>query len=148
VLERVDGVVGHRALVERGQVPDVEVRGPERQGDDRVPEHAHERDGAQQRREHRTGQPEDDQQRAEVGDQQVLEHVRPEQLLAHHRERRRQSHRHQREPAVEAPLAPRGRGDRAVAQGVHDGDDHHRQQLQGCELDAHRGRYRCTHVQP
>ena len=101
-----------RALVERREVPDVEVRRPGRERDDRVARRpaASAARARQQRLQQRAGQAEHDQQRAEVGQQQVLEHVREEQLLADVRERRDQRRHHQHQPAVEAPLPPAGTG--------------------------------------
>ena len=92
MLERVERVVADRALVERGQVPDVQVRGPERQRHERMGEDAQAPDD----RSASTGRsigpvsPSDERERGEVAEDDVLEHVgREEALLAEPLERRR-----------------------------------------------------------
>ena len=148
VLQRVDGVVLDRALVEHGQVPDVEV--------DR-PGHQARRPGARTRAASagpgadRTGcssgpvRPEHQQQRAEVGEQQVLEHVREEQLLGEVRQRRDERRHHQHQPAVPAPLPPRRHGgaaiaQRARAQPVHDARPRPRERAAAARPRRSRGR--------
>ena len=84
MLERVHARVAQRRLVEDGQVPDVQVDRPQREGDQRVREHAQavEEPDAQDRRDQRPGQAEHDQQRGDVAEQQVLDHVHVQQVLA------------------------------------------------------------------
>jgi hypothetical protein len=143
VLESVDPVVLHGALVQRGQVPDVEVDGPQRQRDGGMREHPQPPQLAhrQQRLQDRPGQAEDQQQRADVGDQQVLDHVHREQLVADGADRAAQRDQDQRQPAVPAPLAPRGRvgvrmalPQRARAQEVHERAHQRRHHLDRGEL--------------
>ncbi len=149
VLQRVHGGVLHRALVERGQVPEVEVRRPGRERHDRVREHAQPADSGrrEQRLQQRAGEPEHQQQRAEVGEQQVLEHVGEEQLLGDMRQRRDERRRHQRQPAVPAPLPPGRDGRAAVAQRPRPQPVHDRARQRGCELqrrhlEGHVGEHR------
>ena len=88
VLERVDAVVADRRLVQRGDVPGVEVRAPtartRRRGgvSTRSAPHA---GSAQHRREQRAGQAEDEQQRARSPSSRCSSHVRPEQLVGERR---------------------------------------------------------------
>ena len=98
----------------------------------------------QDRLQQRAGQPEHEQQRAEVGEQQVLEHVREEELVGEVRERRDERRHHQRQPAVPAPLPPRRHGraavaQRACAQPVHDADHDGGSELQRRDLEGHVG---------
>ncbi len=82
MLERVHGVMAQGRLVEEGQVPDVEVHGPQGKGDERVREHAQAAHGphGEQRPQDGTGEAGDDAERREVAEQQVLDHVKGERL--------------------------------------------------------------------
>jgi hypothetical protein len=84
VLERVHRLGVNGRLVEDRNVPQVEVRGPQREGDERVGERAQPAKPSlgEQRLQQRAGEPEHDQQRGEVPDQQVLAHVGDDQLVA------------------------------------------------------------------
>ena len=110
-----------RRLVEAGRVPDVEVDGPQRQRDQWVGEELQPVDGpdAQDRREDRPGEPEDEQQRGDVAEQQVLAHVGDEQLLGEIVERADEGHEHDHEAAVEADLPPPRRRPPLAAQRPH-----------------------------
>ena len=80
VLERVDAVVAHGRLVQRRDVPDVEVERPQRERDDRVGEEAQPAD----QRIRSTGassgpvSPRTSSSAARSAEQQVLGHVGPE----------------------------------------------------------------------
>ena len=102
-------------------MPDVEVDGPQRQRDQRVGEELQPVDGpdAQDRREDRPGEAEDEQQRGDVAEQQVLAHVGDEQLLGEVVERADEGHEHDHEAAVEADLPPRRRRPPLAAQRPH-----------------------------
>ena len=108
VLERVDGVVAQRRLIQRGQMPDVEVDRPARDRDHRVREYAQPSDrlDPQQRREQWSREPEDDQQRREIADQQVLDHVGHEQLVGELVDRRAERDCEHDQAGRVAPLAP------------------------------------------
>jgi hypothetical protein len=69
----VDDRVLERCLVERREVPEVEVKQPERERDERMGQDPQARDHpvAQQRRQHRAGQAQGDAQGAEVAEQDV-----------------------------------------------------------------------------
>ena len=90
-------------------MPDVEVAGPQDEGDDRVEEEAKAVDDrqAQHRRENRPGQAECDQQRADVADHQVLCHVDREEVAGRVAEAPDGEDGHQ-EPAEHAGLPPAG----------------------------------------
>ncbi len=142
-----DGVIADRALVERREVPDVEVRRPQHERDDRVAEDPQPRDRPQERREHRTRQPEHDQQRAEVRDQQVPSMCA--QNSSSDIPARRRASCHQDEAAVEAPLAPGGRARQLpVAQPGRGRRRPASAAGQWCELDPHPTDTVARHVQP
>ena len=61
----------------------------------------------QDRLEHRAGQTEHDQERAEVGEQEMLDHVHEEQLLRDVPDRRHERHHDQGETRVERELPPK-----------------------------------------
>ena len=92
MLQRVDGVVAQRGLVEHRQVPDVEVERPGHDRHDGMGEHAQAPGDriAQHRGQQRAGQAQHDQQRGDVADQQVLDHVGDEQLVGERVDRRAQ----------------------------------------------------------
>ena len=111
VLERVDGLVLERRLVQRRDVP--ERRGStahSANAGDRVGERAQPARAAdaQDRREHRAGEAEHEQQRGEVAEQQVLGHVRDEALVAQVPERGEAGDAEE-QPGGEAQLAPQRR---------------------------------------
>ena len=72
-----------RGLVDRGDVPEREVRGPERERHERVRENAqpHDSGECQDRAEQRAGQAGKQAERREVAEQEVLGHVEREELL-------------------------------------------------------------------
>jgi hypothetical protein len=82
MLERVHGVMAQGRLVEEGQMPDVEVHGPQWEGDERVREHAKTAHGPhrEQRPQDGAGEAGDDAERREVAEQEVLDHVKGERL--------------------------------------------------------------------
>ena len=90
-------------------MPDVQVHRPQRQRDERMGEVSKppEPPAREQRLEKRTGEPQDDEERADVADQQVLRHVAEEKLLAHVRERREKRRRSEQQPSREAEDPPR-----------------------------------------
>ena len=72
---------------------------------------------AQHGRQHRAGEAEHEQQRADVAQQQVLGHVRPEELVGQAPEGD-EARPPARQPPVEAGLPPAGDGPRGPAQAV------------------------------
>ena len=126
------------APIEGGDVPDVEVGRPKRQGDERMGEVAKpaEPPVREQRLKQRARQAEHDQQRADVRDQQVLRHVAEQQLLTDVRQGREERRRRQHKAAGEAedppgrdrPALPReGQG----AKGIRGADDRESDDLEG-----------------
>ncbi len=83
VLERVEGARLEGAFVEEREVPQDEVRRPDREGDQRIREHAesHHAGKREHRSEERSGQAGEEAQRSEVADEEVLRHVEREELL-------------------------------------------------------------------
>ena len=115
----VDAARLHCRLVHRRDVPEDEVRGPDRERDERVREHAQAHDA--RKREHgaeeRPGEPREQAERREVADEQVLRHVeREELLLADLRDRRGDRDQQQRDPEREEPDPPPGNGLPALRQ--------------------------------
>ena len=150
MLERVDRRMAQRCLIERGQVPDIQVDGPQREGERRMRERAQaiEEGDAQDRGEQRAGQAEHDQERGDVAQQQVLDHVRIEQFLARRAEPRQRRRDHDK-AAVEARLAPAGdraprAGERVGASRVEEREQRQRTQLDrvGEDLGGGQGRVR------
>jgi hypothetical protein len=142
----MDAVVPQRALVQRRQVPDVEVRGPERQCDERMPEHTqpldrlHGEHGPKQR----PGQAGDESQRGQVAQQHVLDHVEGESPLSQLLERRRERNGDEQQAEREHDDAPprhrrAARGERAGPAGVRRTDQDERKQL---EDEPHAGESR------
>ena len=125
----MDEVVVDRSLVREREMPEVEVRDPDRQRDERVDEHAqrsHRRE-REQRPEERAGQPQQEQERRQVSEQQVLDHVEREALLAERGDRRdeRDEQRQQAEREENDPPPGHGRaaaGERSRAQRVRAAD--------------------------
>ena len=83
MLERVHRAVPNGRLVEKRQVPDVEIDRPERECDERVGEHPQslDRPERQQRPQDGAGRAGEQAERREIADQHVLEHVEAEELL-------------------------------------------------------------------
>ena len=134
--------VAQRRLVEDRQVPDVQVDRPQREGDQRMGEHAQaiEEADAQDRRDQRAGEAEHDQQRRDVAEQQVLDHVHVQQFLAGAAERGERQRRSRRSPRRSRPGASRARdggldGERAHAPGVEQAEERQRPELEdGCDV--------------
>ena len=110
-------------VVERRDVPEVEVERPERQGDQRVGEDLEpvEEADREDRLQQRPGQAEDQQQRGDVAEQQVLAHVGDDQLLGDVADRAREGDGDRQQAGAEADLAPErhraavpGEGQRAL----------------------------------
>ena len=119
VLERVDGRVPNGRLVEERQVPEIEIRRPDRQRHDRIREHAQTLDGPEreQRPQHRPREPGEQEERCEVADQDVLEHVEAEELLLADRgDGRGEREQEQRDPEREKEDSIAGHGRPAAAQ--------------------------------
>ena len=133
-----------RRFVERGHVPEREVRRPDRERDEGVREHAQAHDS--RKREHgaeqRPGQPGEQAQRREVAEQEVLRHVeREELLLGDGCERRGDRDDEEHDPErEEADPPPRYRlpapGERSRPHAVRDRDQHDRGELERVERPA------------
>ena len=144
MLQRVQGGVPHRALVERGHVPEDEDRRPERERERRVREDAQPLDRAQreQRPQQRPGQPCEQAERREVADDDVLEHVEEEELLLGEggdRRGERQDEQNEAEGEHRDPRAGHGRPAPPQRQGPHpvgDRDEGHRGELERLEGPA------------
>jgi hypothetical protein len=108
MLRRVEQVVAERGLVERRDVPDVEVHRPAGDRQHGMCEHSQpaDRAHAQQRRQQRAGAAEDDQQRRHVPDHQVFEHVHEQQLVGELVDGRAEGHCEHDQAACEAGLPP------------------------------------------
>ena len=144
MLERVHDVVVQRRLVQERQVPDVEVERPQRQCNQRVPEHAQAPDHGQRqhRAQDRPRQARDHEQRREVADDDVLDHVDEEELLlAEGVDRRHHDEEEECQPAPEAPHAPARHGlaalgERADAAVVEDSYQRQTRELDRVERPA------------
>jgi hypothetical protein len=121
VLEGVNRVVPQSSLVEEGQVPDVEVGGPQGQGDERVREHAEtpHRPHGKQRPQDRAGETGDDAERREVAEEQVLDHVKRERLQGQLLERPSERDDEQDDSEPEEDRLPGGQRRTAAAQAPH-----------------------------
>ncbi len=108
MLERVQRRRPVGGVVDRRDVPEVEVDRPQREGDERVGEDLEPVEGAdrEERLQQRAGQPEDDQQRGDVADQQVLDHVGEHQLVGDVADRAEERDRDRQQAGAEAELAP------------------------------------------
>ena len=144
MLERVHGRVCDGRLVEHRQVPEVQVRRPERQRDGGVREHPQPLDRPQreQRPQDRAGEPGEEAERREVADQDVLQHVEAEELLlADRRDRRGEGEHEQRNPEREQQDPPERQGRAAAPQRsrphrIGHRRDRHRRELQRIDRPA------------
>ena len=122
-------------------MPGVQVRGPQRERNQGVGELAQRtgRPEVQQRLDHRPGDAEDDQQRAEVADHEVLRHVKDQHLVGQRvqwpdLDRGEQEPRRRRNDAIRqpehGPAFTRQRCDPVAVQGqIYDGRDRRRKEL-------------------
>ena len=144
VLDRVQGARLDRALVQHREVPEDEVRGPDREGDERVREDAepHHSGQGENRSQHRPCEPGEQAERGEVSEQQVLRHVeREELLLADLRDGGRDGDDQERDPEGEQRDAPArhrlpAARHRASPQRVGDGDERDRRELERVDRPA------------
>ena len=77
MLEGVEGARLEGAFVEAREVPQDEVRGPDREGDQGIREHAQPHDAGKRehRSEERSGQAGEEAERCEIANEEVLRHV-------------------------------------------------------------------------
>ena len=133
VLDRVDRAAGDRGVVDERDVPEDQVRAPERERDQRVRQ---EREspramGREQRPQDRSGHPQQQQQRRDRAQEGVLERVdREEPVLADRVDRREEGQRDHAEAGVEAGDAPGGRPPAAGAHGVEQAGQRDRHDLE------------------
>ena len=121
MLERVDGRVADGSLVQKREVPEIEIRRPDRQRHERVREHPQTLDGPEreQRPQHRPRKPGEQAERCEVADQDVLEHVEAEELLlADRSDGGGEREQKQRDPQPEEKDPVAGHGRPAAMQGA------------------------------
>ena len=148
VLDRVQRARLDRPLVEHREVPEHEVRRPDRERDERVREdaQAHHAGQREDRAEHRAGEPGEQAQRREIAEQQVLRHVeREELLLSDDRDRRRECDHEEREAEGEERDPPArhrlvAAGKRPCPHGVGDADEDDRRELEQVERPARQQR--------
>ena len=139
-------------LVEERQVPEIEIRRPDRQRHDRVREHAQALDGPEreQRPQHRPREPGEQAERCEVADHDVLEHVEAEELLLADRSDRggeREQEQHDPQPEEEDPVAGHRRP--AATQGASPHRVRDRSEQDGRELQrVESPDVRIEHVDP
>ena len=133
-----------RGFVERGNVPEREVRRPDRERDERVREHAQPHDAREREHgaENRPGQPGEQTQGRKVAEQEVLRHVEREELLLGDRRQRRgdrndEEHDPEREEA-DPPTRYRlpALGERPRPHAVRERDQHDRGELERVERPA------------
>ena len=144
MLGEVQGRAVEHPLVERSEVPEIEVEDPERERDQGVPEEAKpaEPADAEDRLEHRPGEAQRDPERGQVADQEVLGHVGNNQLLRQPGDRRHIGDQQDQQAKAEAELppprhrlAPSGEGGAAADVGDCDREQGQR----GQELDHRSG---------
>jgi hypothetical protein len=137
----MERVVVQRSLVQKREVPDVEVDRPERQRDEWVGQDSQPRDRAdrEHRPEDRAREADDERERREIADDHVLEHVREEELLlpeSIERRHERQEQEHERRCEGRLPPPRHGRAaarERSSPFEVHEGAERDRRELERVE---------------
>ncbi len=109
MLEQVEeGVLGC-GLIERRRVPGVDDDDPEADRQHRMHQRSEvaQARGAEDRPEHRAGEPDREQQGRLVGEHRVLDHVAEDEVVPELVQRPHRGHQQQEEAAAEAQLAKR-----------------------------------------
>ena len=150
MLERVHEVVSHRGLVEKRQVPDVEVDRPERQRDQRMREEPQPVQEGEHGPQDRPCQPREKRERREVAEQHVLQHVKAEELLTERVHGADECYDQQRDARAEHDDSPSGNvratpAQRPHATGVEQCHEHHGHDLDGVERPTGVDRQVCDH---
>ncbi len=148
VLERVNAAVMQCRLVEHGQMPEVEVHGPDRQRHERMGEEAEPVDRLQREHgpEHGPGQAGDEAERRQVAEDHVLAHVDEEEVLLAelvHRGVERDHDEGDPEPEQELPARrhrPAAARERARPAQVEHRHEQRRHDLQRLEVPGGGGR--------